>query len=231
MLWKVLWHSSVKSEKVKYCGYRGAQINSKRRTPRCSVSDLRRVNCSLGSTEKQFQRKKPWNVKERSYQNRSLLTNGCLLLTQSKCRIWSWVPSLSVYYRKRQRKTLVSYQLFIKLTTVSIWPTTILFYTLRYTTSNCWSLTMMHWMKHPLCMNLATSYSQSSFAVENELEMMTGTSVACWKLSEHQAGLDNTHHSIVNLGIYWWLYCLTCICLENSLFLSKFIWVSEHLWN
>lgn len=163
MLWKVLWNSNVKSENVKYCGYRGAQINLKRRAPSCSVSNQRRVNCSLGSMEEQFQRKKPWNVKEQNYQNRSLLTNGCLLLTQSKCRIWSWVPSLSVYYRKTRKKTFVSYQLFIKLTTVSIWPTTILVYTLRYTTSNCWSLTMICWMKHPLSMNLAKSYSQSSF--------------------------------------------------------------------
>lgn len=58
-------------------------------------------------------------------------------------------------------------------------------------------------MKHPLSMNLAKSYSQSRFSVENELEMMTGTSLTHWKLSEHQACLDNTHHITVNLGIYW----------------------------
>lgn len=97
--WKAGKHpgaADFKTEIIKYSGYRAAQINLKKWDSSSSVSDMRRVNCSLGSTEEQFPRKRPWNVKERGYQNRSLLTNGCLF-TQSKCTIWGWILSVSVY--------------------------------------------------------------------------------------------------------------------------------------
>lgn len=97
--WKAGKHpgaADFKTEIIKYSGYRAAQINLKKWDSSSSVSDMRRVNCSLGSTEEQFPRKRPWNVKEQGYQNRSLLTNGCLF-TQSKCTIWGWILSVSVY--------------------------------------------------------------------------------------------------------------------------------------